>query len=119
MRASFTRNSDYNNSVHILIFDKYRTSITPTYQVKEFSMNKMLIAAAASSVLLLAGCASGPDEATTAKINEISTQVSELNSQVAALASKVDQAAEAAKAAQEEAARANERIDNIAQSYTK
>ncbi|GIA55474.1 membrane protein [Vibrio cholerae] len=25
-------------------------------------MNKMLIAAAASSVLLLAGCASGPDE---------------------------------------------------------
>ncbi|MCX9489831.1 hypothetical protein IG511_12940, partial [Vibrio cholerae] len=39
--------------------------------------------------------------------------------QVAALASKVDQAAEAAKAAQEEAARANERIDNIAQSYTK
>lgn len=32
---------------------------------------------------------------------------------------KVDQAAEAAKAAQEEAARANERIDNIAQSYTK
>lgn len=51
-------------------------------------MNKMLIAAAASSVLLLAGCASGPDEATTAKMNEISTQVSELNSQVAALASK-------------------------------
>lgn len=82
-------------------------------------MNKMLIAAATSSVLLLAGCASGPDEATTAKMDELSNQVSQLSQDVQALQSNVQKSGEAAMAAQEEAARANERIDNIAQSYTK
>ncbi|WP_165313191.1 Lpp/OprI family alanine-zipper lipoprotein [Vibrio ziniensis] len=88
-------------------------------------MNKMLIAAV-SSVLLLAGCASGPDEATTAKLDELSNQVSQLSDEVAALKSehaalesKSTAASDSAMAAQEEAARANERIDNIAQSYTK
>lgn len=82
-------------------------------------MNKMLIAAAASSVLLLAGCASGPDEATTAKLDELSNQVSQLSQDVQALQSDVRKSGDAAMSAQEEAARANERIDNIAQSYTK
>jgi murein lipoprotein len=82
-------------------------------------MNKMLIAAAASSVLLLAGCANGPDQATTAKLDELSNQVSQLSQDVQALKSETRKSGDAAMAAQEEAARANERIDNIAQSYTK
>ncbi|UUM33102.1 Lpp/OprI family alanine-zipper lipoprotein [Vibrio japonicus] len=82
-------------------------------------MNKMLIAAATSSVLLLAGCASGPDEATTAKMDELSNQVSQLSQDMQSLRSDVRRTADAAMSAQEEAARANERIDNIAQSYTK
>ncbi|NOH72553.1 hypothetical protein F0225_14560 [Vibrio pectenicida] len=75
-------------------------------------MNKMLIAAAASSVLFLAGCASGPDKASSAKLDELSNQVSQLSKDVQALKSE-------SMSAREEAARANERIDNIAQSYTK
>ncbi|EFP96732.1 LPP leucine zipper domain-containing protein [Vibrio caribbeanicus] len=71
-------------------------------------MNKMMIAAA--TVLLLAGCAS--NSATSAKIDELSDQVK-------ALQSDVRMSGDAAKAAQEEAKRANERIDNIAQSYRK
>ncbi|NVD08850.1 hypothetical protein FCU94_18540 [Vibrio sp. JPW-9-11-11] len=82
-------------------------------------MNKMLIAAATSSVLLLAGCAAGPDQATTAKMDELSNQVSQLSQDVQALQSEVRKSNDSAMAAQEEAARANERIDNIAQSYTK
>lgn len=82
-------------------------------------MNNMFIAAAATSVLLLAGCASGPDEATTAQLDELSNQVSQLSQDVNALKSDVQKSGSAAMAAQEEAARANERIDNIAQSYTK
>ena len=82
-------------------------------------MNKIFIAAAATSVLLLAGCASGPDEATTAKLDELSSQVSQLSQDVNALGGGVQMTADAAMAAQAEAARANERIDNIAQSYTK
>ncbi len=88
-------------------------------------MNKALIAAV-SSVLLLAGCASGPDEATTARLDELNTQVSELREEVAALKSeqqavdsKATEASDAVKSAQSEAARANERIDNIAKSYKK
>ena len=71
-------------------------------------MKKMMIAAA--TVLLLAGCAS--NSATSAKIDELSDQVK-------ALQSDVRMSGDAAKAAQEEAKRANERIDNIAQSYRK
>ncbi|MFC5080276.1 Major outer membrane lipoprotein Lpp precursor [Vibrio thalassae] len=82
-------------------------------------MKKVLIAAAASSVLLLAGCASGPDEATTAKMDDLSNQVSQLSADVQALRSEVLIGNKNAMAAQEEAERANERIDNIAQSYTK
>ncbi|MDF2152673.1 Lpp/OprI family alanine-zipper lipoprotein [Vibrio sp. CAU 1672] len=84
-------------------------------------MNKTLIAAAATSVLLLAGCASS-DEAVTAnaaKLDELSNQISQLSQDVQMLKSDVQKSGDAAMAAQEEAARANERIDNIAQSYTK
>ncbi|OEF88421.1 Lpp/OprI family alanine-zipper lipoprotein, partial [Vibrio splendidus] len=48
-------------------------------------MNKMLIAATASSVLLLAGCSSGPDEETMTKMNALNDQVSQLNQDVQAL----------------------------------
>ena len=65
---------------------------------------------AAATVLLLAGCAS--NSATSAKIDELSDQVK-------ALQTDVRMSGDAAKAAQEEAKRANERIDNIAQSYRK
>ncbi|MDA0150233.1 Lpp/OprI family alanine-zipper lipoprotein [Vibrio sp. LaRot3] len=82
-------------------------------------MNKMFIAAAVSSVLILAGCASGNNEATTAKLDELSNQVSQLSQEVQSLKSEVGKSGDAAMSAQEEAARANERIDNIAQSYTK
>ncbi|WP_070969284.1 Lpp/OprI family alanine-zipper lipoprotein [Vibrio sonorensis] len=86
-------------------------------------MNKILIAAAASSAIFLAGCAAGPDEATTAKMDELSNQVSQLSQEVSSLkselSSQVQKAGNAAMSAQEEAARANDRIDNIAQSYTK
>ena len=82
-------------------------------------MKKVLIAAAASSVLLLAGCASGPDEATTAKMDDLNNQVSQLSADVQALKDEVQMGNKNAMAAQEEASRANERIDNIAQSYTK
>lgn len=89
-------------------------------------MNKMLLAAATTSVLLLAGCASGPDEASMAKIDELNNKVSQLSQEVASLKGeqadaemKSKMAADTAMSAQEEAARANERIDNIAQSYTK
>ncbi|MCJ2376174.1 Lpp/OprI family alanine-zipper lipoprotein [Vibrio sp. ZSDZ34] len=86
-------------------------------------MNKVLIAAAASSVFLLAGCASGPDEETQSQMTDLNNQVSQLSDEVAALKSQVDsssmEANKNAMEAKEEAARANERIDNIAQSYTK
>ena len=87
---------------------------------------KLLLVAGVSSVLLLAGCASGPDEETTSQLSSLTTQVDELSKEVAALKAnqsdadaKAAEAAAAAAAAQDEADRANERIDNIAQSYTK
>jgi len=53
-------------------------------------MNKILIAAATSSVLLLAGCASGPDEQTKAamaQVEDLKNQVDVLTKEVAALKS--------------------------------
>lgn len=93
-------------------------------------MNKLLLTAAMGSVLLLSGCASDLDAATSEKINqsatkldELSTQVSTLTTEVAALKAQQTQLTEktndAINAAQAEAERANSRIDNIAQSYTK
>ncbi len=61
-----------------------------------------------------------------AQVEDLKNQVDVLTKEVAALKSnqadaemKAKEAATAAMAAQEEAERANERIDNIAQSYTK
>ncbi len=86
---------------------------------------KLLLAAGMGSLLLLGGCASGPDEETTNQLNSLSSQVDQLSKDVAALKSrqadtdrKANQALEAARSAQDEADRANKRIDNIAQSYT-
>ncbi len=54
-------------------------------------MNKTLIAAAATSVLLLAGCASSDDAATAnaTKLDELSNQVSQLSQDVQSLQSDV------------------------------
>ncbi|WP_261818042.1 Lpp/OprI family alanine-zipper lipoprotein [Vibrio gallicus] len=92
--------------------------------------NKILLVAGVSSVLLLAGCASGPDEATTAKMNDQDARISQLEQDVSALKAAHEKdvadnkaatmkAHETAKSAQDDAARANERLDNVAQSYTK
>jgi murein lipoprotein len=88
-------------------------------------MNKVLIAAAAS-VFVLAGCSSDPEEAAMSEVEQLSNQVAQLSSEVEALKSekadaemKAQEATDAAMAAKEEAMRANERIDNIASSYTK
>jgi murein lipoprotein len=88
-------------------------------------MNKMLIAAAAS-VFILAGCSSEPEEAAISEMDQLTNQVAELTSEVEALKSdkaaaemKAQEASAAAMAAKEEADRANDRIDNIAESYTK
>ncbi|CAM4209532.1 MULTISPECIES: Lpp/OprI family alanine-zipper lipoprotein [Vibrio] len=91
---------------------------------------KIILAAGVSSVLLLAGCASGPDEATKAQMADTDSRVSQLEQDLAALKAEHEkdsaenkaaamQAKEAAMAAQDESARANERLDNVAQSYTK
>lgn len=88
-------------------------------------MNKTLVATAAS-VFILAGCSSGSDEAAMSEIDQLTNQVAELSSQVetlkrdkAAAEMQAKDASDAAIAAKEEAARANDRIDNIANSYTK
>ncbi|WCE31945.1 Lpp/OprI family alanine-zipper lipoprotein [Vibrio sp. SCSIO 43137] len=94
---------------------------------------KVLLAAGISSVVLLSGCASGPDEETMSQISALNGKIDQLSREVASLrqsqsrtdmkaleAQKAATAAqESAFSAQEEAIRANERIDNIAQSYTK
>lgn len=88
-------------------------------------MNKTLIAAAAS-VFILAGCSSEPEEAAMSEMDLLTNQVAELSNEVEALKSdkaaaemKAQEASAAAMAAKEEADRANDRIDNIAESYTK
>ncbi|MGF1741782.1 Lpp/OprI family alanine-zipper lipoprotein [Vibrio profundum] len=80
-------------------------------------MNKIFLAAAASSVLLLSGCATNME--TASKVDDLSNKVAELNKKVDALSSEMQKNEQSSKSAQEEASRANERIDNIAQSYTK
>lgn len=94
---------------------------------------KVLLTVGISSVLLLAGCASGPDEETMSQLSNLNDKIDQLSSEVSALkdgqsrtemiANEARKAAvasqESAFSAQEEAIRANERIDNIAQSYTK
>ena len=88
-------------------------------------MNKTLIAAAAS-VFILAGCSSAPEAAAVSEMDQLPNQDAQLTSEVEALKSdkaaaemKAQEASEAAMAAKEEADRANDRIDNIAESYTK
>lgn len=82
-------------------------------------MKKLLIAAAASSVVLLAGCASGPDEATQQKMDDLTNQVSQLRVDVDGLKADSAVSHDQAQKALEEAMRANQRIDKIGQSYTK
>lgn len=82
-------------------------------------MNKVLLAAAASSVILLSGCASEPAEVSTSSIAELSNKISALSDQVSSLSSQQSALASKVAATEEAAQRANERIDNIAQSYTK
>ncbi|MGX9416466.1 LPP leucine zipper domain-containing protein [Vibrio sp. RC27] len=82
-------------------------------------MNKVLLAAA-SSVIILTGCASEPAEVdTSSSLAELSNQVTQLSDQVSALSSQQSTLSSQVAASEEAANRANERIDNIAQSYTK
>ncbi len=91
-------------------------------------MNYKLLIAVVGSVAL-AGCASGPDEATTQAMTDMSSQIEALETKVSALeAQNADlksqamaalEAKQMAMSAEDEAARANERLDNLAQSYTK
>lgn len=92
--------------------------------------NKFLLIAGVSSMLLLGGCASNLAEETADEVAGHEARISQLEQDIAALEASNDKAhmqvidsneaaMEAAMAAQEEAARANERLDNIAQSYTK
>lgn len=83
-------------------------------------MKKVWVAIAASSVVLLSGCASDSNVgALSKKVDQLSQELSNLKAQQTALSNKVAQNTDTANAAQEEAQRANERIDHIAQSYTK
>jgi murein lipoprotein len=88
-------------------------------------MNYKLLIAVAGSIAL-AGCASGPDEATTEQITAMSSQIEALESKIDSLESGMksdamaaSEAKQMAMSAEDEAARANERLDNLAQSYTK
>ncbi|PMH43150.1 hypothetical protein BCU68_03945 [Vibrio sp. 10N.286.49.B3] len=88
-------------------------------------MNKTLIAVAAASVFVLAGCSSS-DKVADVGMSELQNQVAQLSQEVSALKSeqksaemKASEASQAAMTAKEDAERANDRIDNIARSYTK
>jgi murein lipoprotein len=97
---------------------------------------------AASTLLILTGCATpaGPDPETLAQVEQLNEQIAALDSQISSLQSEVDSlkmmddkntmaiektisaldnAKEASMIATDEAARANDRLDNLAQSYTK
>ncbi len=103
-------------------------------------MKKVLVAVASASAMFLAGCASEPKTmmaeeqmVTSAEVTALQSQIDLLKKELAALkkaqkdtAKAADQASMKANQnssmlmeAQESATRANERIDNIAESYTK
>ena len=83
---------------------------------------KILLTAGISSVLLLAGCASGSNNQETMSNQEVmnlNSQMDQLCKEVTSLRQNQSRTEIKADEARKEAIRANKRIDNIAQSYTK
>lgn len=78
---------------------------------------RVLALAAIASTAVLAGCSS--NTALEQSVADLSSKVDSLSNQVSALQGDVADVAAASALAYDEAARANERIDNMAQSYTK
>lgn len=78
---------------------------------------RLLAVAAIASSALLAGCSS--NSALEQSVADLSSKVDSLSNQVSALQGDVADVASASALAYDEAARANERIDNMAQSYSK
>jgi murein lipoprotein len=95
--------------------------------------HKLMLATALTTTLLLAGCSSGPDEDTTAQMSRLNSKIDNLTTELMTLKGKQSQvenvAINAAQEAQQSSAqaeqadalakRANDRIDNIVESYTK
>jgi len=83
-------------------------------------VNKLCLAAI-SSAFILTGCATTTPQmdALNNKVDKLSEQISSLQASQTQLKNKLNQSSDLISSAQDEAQRANERIDNIAQSYTK
>ncbi|USH05537.1 hypothetical protein K6Q96_20275 [Grimontia kaedaensis] len=78
---------------------------------------RLLAVAAIASSALLAGCSS--NKGLEQSVADLSSKVDSLSNQVSALQGDVADVAAASALSYDEAARANERIDNMAQSYSK
>ncbi|PKF49248.1 LPP leucine zipper domain-containing protein [Enterovibrio nigricans] len=78
---------------------------------------RLLTLAAIASTAILAGCSN--NSALEQSVADLSSKVDSLSNQVSALQGDVADVAAASALSYDEAARANERIDNMAQSYTK
>ncbi|MBE1273353.1 MULTISPECIES: LPP leucine zipper domain-containing protein [Enterovibrio] len=79
-------------------------------------MRLLTLAAIASSAVLV-GCSGS--SSLEQSVADLSSKVDSLSNQVSALQGDVSDVAAASALSYDEAARANERIDNMAQSYTK
>jgi len=88
-------------------------------------INKLLIAGAIMTSVLLTGCANNNTDlqnsvgSLNSEVSKLTTQVQQLESEHKAMKTMMQSATDAAQLAQEEAQRANSRIDNIAASYSK
>jgi len=88
-------------------------------------INKLLIAGAIMTSVLLTGCANNNTKleqsvgSLSTQVNKLTAQVQQLESEHEGMKSQIESATDAAMQAQEEAQRANSRIDNIAASYSK
>ncbi|NGN96409.1 hypothetical protein G5S52_01690 [Grimontia sp. S25] len=78
---------------------------------------RLLAVAAIASSAVLAGCSS--KSGLEQSVADLSSKVDSLSNQVSALQGDVADVAAASALSYDEAARANERIDNMAQSYSK
>ena len=88
-------------------------------------INKLLIAGAIMTSVLLTGCANNNTDlqnsvgSLNSEVSKLMAQVQQLESEQGGMKTAIQSATDAAKEALEEAQRANSRIDNIAASYSK
>ncbi|WP_299009733.1 Lpp/OprI family alanine-zipper lipoprotein [uncultured Shewanella sp.] len=81
---------------------------------------KVLMIAGVAMTVMLGGCASTGDmEKLSNKVDQLSAQVNAMSSDQAKMAADMRDTKAAAMNAEAEAKRANDRIDNIASSYSK